>query len=179
MRRIRNVAIASILTLSLSACGGNTDNEDATTQEVETASAAIQEGEEGDVLAPLEEVVDGEEAEAESDAEEIAETEPVAIAADIPAGPPSAFTQCQVCHMVEPGQNGIGPSLAGVFGRGAASVADFSYTDAMRGSGLVWDEATLNRYLSDPIGTVPGTTMAVASMSDEDRQAIIDYLKTL
>ncbi len=96
-----------------------------------------------------------------------------------PSVPPASFTQCQVCHQTAPGQNGIGPSLAGVFGRKAAAVSNFSYTAGMRSSGLSWNEANLDRYIANPSAVVPGTTMAVGSLSDADRAAIIDYLKTL
>lgn len=93
--------------------------------------------------------------------------------------PPAAFTQCRVCHSVEPGQNGIGPSLAGIYGQRAGQVAGFTYTAGMRSSGLTWNDATLDRYLSDPQGVVPGTTMAIGPLDAAQRRAIIAYLKTL
>ena len=93
--------------------------------------------------------------------------------------PPAAFTQCRVCHSVSPGQNGIGPSLAGIHGNRAGAVAGFTYTDGMRTSGLTWNDATLNRYLTDPQGTVPGTMMAIGPLDATQRAAIIAYLKTL
>lgn len=93
---------------------------------------------------------------------------------------PPAFAQCVVCHKVEPGQNGIGPTLAGVYGAKAGHVGDFAYSQAMRSSGLVWDEAALDRYLEAPMKTVPGTKMSYAGLRDPaQRQAIIAYLKTL
>lgn len=93
---------------------------------------------------------------------------------------PAAFAQCAVCHTVEPGRNGIGPSLAGVYGAPAGHVADFAYSQAMRNSGLVWDEATLDRFLEFPHETVPGTKMSYAGLEDPaQRQAVIAYLKTL
>lgn len=92
---------------------------------------------------------------------------------------PAAFTQCVVCHSVEPGQNGIGPSLAGIHGNRAGQVAGFSYTPGMRSSGLTWNDATLDRYLTDPQGVVPGTMMAIGPLDATQRRAIIAYLKTL
>ena len=93
---------------------------------------------------------------------------------------PAAFAQCAVCHKVEPGQTGIGPTLAGVFGAQAGHVADFAYSQAMRRSGLVWDEAALDRFLAAPLQTVPGTKMAYTSLKDPaQRQAVIAYLKSL
>jgi cytochrome c len=99
-----------------------------------------------------------------------------AFAADAPA----AFNQCKACHKVEAGKNGVGPSLAGVFGRKAGSEPTFKYSDAMKNSGLTWDEAGLGKYLADPKGTVPGNKMAFAGLKKpEDLAAVIDYLKTV
>ncbi len=95
-------------------------------------------------------------------------------------GKPAAFGQCAVCHSVEPGKNGVGPSLAGVFGTKAGAVASYSYTDANKNSGLTWDEATLDTYLTNPMKMVPGTKMTFAGMPDPaKRKEVIDYLKSL
>lgn len=104
-----------------------------------------------------------------------------ATVAAAPVGPPDAFKQCAVCHKVEAGKNGIGPSLAGVFGAKAGHLgAGFKYSQAMLGSGLTWNQATLDRYLKDPKGTVPGTMMSFGGVKDDaQRAAIIAYLKTL
>lgn len=102
-----------------------------------------------------------------------------AAAAD-PGAKPAAFAQCAACHSVEPGKNGVGPSLAGVFGSKAGSVAGYGYTPANKNSGLTWDEATLDTYLTAPMKTVPGTKMSFGGMSDPaQRKAIIEYMKTL
>jgi cytochrome c2 len=91
---------------------------------------------------------------------------------------PAAFAVCKACHSVEPGKNGIGPSLAGIFGDKAATVPGFEFSDAMKSSGLTWNQATLDRYLTDPRGTVPGTKMAFGGVADAaKRQAIIDWIK--
>jgi cytochrome c len=93
---------------------------------------------------------------------------------------PLAFAQCMSCHAVEPGKHGVGPSLAGVFGTKAGSVAGFSYSDANKNSGLTWDEATLDTYLTSPAKLVPGTKMTFVGMPDAaKRKEVIDYLKTL
>lgn len=93
---------------------------------------------------------------------------------------PAAFAVCKACHSVEPGDHGIGPSLAGVFGAKAASQPGFDYSDPMESSGLVWNQATLDRYLEDPRNVVPGTTMAFGGVKDDaKRQAIIDYIEGL
>ena len=94
--------------------------------------------------------------------------------------PPAAFAQCRTCHAVEAGKNGVGPSLAGIVGRKAGSVAGYAYTDANKNSGLTWDEATLDEYLTAPAKKVPGTKMAFAGIADAaKRKEVIEYLKTL
>lgn len=104
---------------------------------------------------------------------------PAASAAAADAKPP-AFAQCAACHSVEKGTHGVGPSLAGIFGTKAGDVAGFAFSDAMKASGLTWDEKTLDTYLTAPMKVVPGTKMTYAGMADPaQRKAIIDYLKTL
>lgn len=73
-----------------------------------------------------------------------------------------------------------GPSLKGVFGRRAGAVDGFAYSDAMRTAGrrgLVWDAATLDRYLADPEAAVPGTDMPYQGGSAAERAAVIDWLR--
>jgi len=96
------------------------------------------------------------------------------------AGPPQAFAVCSACHSVDPGEHGIGPSLAGVFGARAGTRPGVEYSQAMKDSGLTWNQANLDRYLDNPRGVVPGTTMAFAGVKDAARrQAIIDYMRGL
>lgn len=95
-------------------------------------------------------------------------------------GVPESWGQCATCHKVKPGEHGIGPSLAGVFGRKAASDPGFRYSEAMKSSGLTWDEATLDRYLENPRALVPGTKMSYFGQKDAAKRAeIVAYLKTL
>lgn len=105
--------------------------------------------------------------------------EPAAVAA-APGARPAAFAQCAACHSVEPGKNGVGPTLAGVFGAKAGAVPGYAYSEANRNSGLTWDEATLDEYLTAPMKKMPGTKMAFAGVADPARRKdLIDYLKTL
>ena len=93
---------------------------------------------------------------------------------------PAAFAQCATCHSTDPGRNGVGPSLAGTFGAQAAHEPTYAYSDAMRGSGLTWDAATLDAYIADPRRLVPGTKMSFAGVrSPDDRAAIVAYLEGL
>lgn len=99
---------------------------------------------------------------------------------DRPAGPPQAFNQCTACHSTTPGKTLIGPSLAGVYGHKAGQGAGFQFSDAMKNSGMVLNEKNLDAFLANPSAKVPGTIMAFAGIKDEEqREAIIDYLKTL
>jgi cytochrome c2 len=85
---------------------------------------------------------------------------------------------CAVCHTLEEGKNKIGPSLAGVVGRKAGSVPGFAYSAANKSSGDMWDEATLDTYLTDPRKFMPGTKMVFAGLKNsDDRKALIEYLK--
>lgn len=95
-----------------------------------------------------------------------------------------AFRECAVCHVVgapgskEAAMRLIGPNLYGVVGRPAASIESFVYSPAMQKSGIVWDEATLNRYIESPSTVVPGNRMSfVGEPKADKRDAIIAYLK--
>jgi nitrite reductase (NO-forming) len=87
------------------------------------------------------------------------------------------FRKCQACHSLEPGKNGLGPSLAGVIGKKASGVPNYNYSPAMKGSNLTWDVATLDAYLSDPQKLVPGNKMPFPGLKTEnERNAVIAFL---
>lgn len=95
-------------------------------------------------------------------------------------GKPAAFAQCAACHSTEQGKMGVGPSLAGVYGTKSGEVAGYTFSDAMKGANLTWDDATLDEYLTAPMKKVPGTKMTFAGLGDPAaRKAVIEYLKTL
>lgn len=108
-----------------------------------------------------------------------------AVSADSASRGKLYFSQhCAICHADTLGADGSpineqGPGLVGVFGRRAASVPGFGYTDALGKSALTWDAATLNRFLADPAGTVPGTAMPASVRNAADRRDVISYLATL
>ncbi len=85
--------------------------------------------------------------------------------------------RCSGCH--DPDLSKEGPRLRGVFGRKAASASGFAYSDPMKKLDFRWDDATLDRWLSDPAAIAPGTDMEFRLTDAEERKAVIAYLKTL
>jgi len=87
--------------------------------------------------------------------------------------------QCRACHtLAKDGASTVGPNLHGLLGRKAGSTEGFSSSDAMKASGIVWDDKTLMEYLKDPKGRVPGTKMVYAGLKQEAQQAdMIAFLK--
>ena len=172
------LALAAALACALAACGGDNAAEDAGDAAAEAVATATP--------GPTETAAPGAEATPADDATAsptpaatatAARATPTPVAA---AGPPESFKQCAICHKVEPGKHGLGPSLAGVFGARSAHAGGFNYSDAMKSANLTWNQATLDRYLTNPQGVVPGTTMAFAGVKDAAKRAeIIAYLKTL
>jgi nitrite reductase (NO-forming) len=87
------------------------------------------------------------------------------------------YRKCQACHSLEAGKNSVGPTLAGIIGKKAASDPDYAYSPALRASGLTWDVATLNQYLLDPQKLVPGNKMPFPGLKTEnERRDVIAYL---
>jgi cytochrome c len=86
--------------------------------------------------------------------------------------------QCGLCHSVD-GSRSQGPSLQGVYGRPAGSLAGFAYTKALKESGLTWDQATLDAFLDNPMAKVPGSMMVTSLKDPAQRAAVIGYLQTL
>lgn len=89
------------------------------------------------------------------------------------------FAQCAACHVVEPGVNRTGPSLAGIVGREAGSVEGYNYTEANANSGITWTPEKMFQYLENPARVIPGTKMAFAGLPEaQDRADVIAYLAT-
>ena len=98
-----------------------------------------------------------------------------AFAADLKNGE-EVYSRCLACHALE--SDRVGPRHCGVVGRRAGSIAGFGYSKAMKGSKLVWNAKTLDRFIADPLKTVPGTTMTYAGVKDaRDRVDLIAYFE--
>lgn len=194
MRNQLALATTTALAFMLTACGGAADDDvDDTSpvEEVVTADPASEVVADGDV----EDASAGEEdGDTDAEGEEEAEPEPAASASATPRAtpspratptqvasmePPAAFTTCGVCHSVEPGQNMVGPTLAGVVGRKAGSVSGANYSPAMQSANITWNEANLRRYIRDPNAVVPGGIMPNPGLDAAQTQAVVNYLKTL
>lgn len=105
---------------------------------------------------------------------------PALAQADIASGQKLYQQRCAICHTLKATEKKpTGPHLEGLFGRKAAAVADFNYSAGMKGSGIVWDEKSLNDYLAAPTKLVPGTTMPVGIPQAADREDVVAYLKSL
>lgn len=85
------------------------------------------------------------------------------------------YQGCMDCHSID--KNDVGPKHRGVVGRPAGVIADYSYSKALKNSGLTWDEPTLDRWLTNPGALVPGTKMFYEVASSQDRADLIAYLK--
>ena len=106
-----------------------------------------------------------------------------ALAQDKPSGVDDAQlafnNACRTCHTVKEGDNRLGPSLHRVIGRKSASVPGYGYSGAMRNADIVWDKATLDRFIANPDEVVRGSSMRPYSgvPSAETRARIIAYLE--
>jgi cytochrome c len=85
------------------------------------------------------------------------------------------YHDCMLCHSLD--KNGIGPSHRDVFGRRAGSVPNYAYSAALKGSNVVWNETTLDQWLTNPQALVPGTKMMFSVGSAQDRADVIAFLK--
>jgi cytochrome c len=87
------------------------------------------------------------------------------------------YQGCESCHSID--ANDVGPKHRGVVGRRAGSLKDYSYSAALKNSGLTWDDANLDRWLSNPSALVPGTKMFFKIDDAQKRADIITYLREL
>lgn len=96
-----------------------------------------------------------------------------------PAGA-AVFNRCKVCHSLAAGVHSpVGPNLHGLFGRTAGTAPGFSFSPAMRKSGIVWNDDTLAKFLRDPQGFIPDNRMGFPGIKDDKELAdLLTYLKS-
>jgi cytochrome c len=101
-----------------------------------------------------------------------------ALAEGDPAKGRKVFARCKACHVVDSEKNRLGPHLVGIVGRDAASVADFSYSPALQEAEIVWNETTLDQWLTNPKGFLPGNRMTYPGLKKaDDREDLIAFLR--
>jgi len=84
--------------------------------------------------------------------------------------------RCTGCHAASPGHEG--PALQGVFGRRSGSLEGFDYSVSLQKSGIVWDENSLDRWLTDPDAFFPGNNMEFHVAKPQERRDVIAFLKS-
>ena len=101
----------------------------------------------------------------------------IANAAD-PVKGKKVFKKCAACHSLQEGKNKIGPSLYNLLGRKAGSVDGYKYSKAMKNSDVVWDEESLDKFLTKPRKFIKKTKMSFRGIKKKSlRDDIISYLK--
>lgn len=101
---------------------------------------------------------------------------------DIAAGKATFIAACASCHQLGPSaRGGFGPQLNGIVGRPAGSTPDYSYSAAMKNSGIVWSATSLAAFIRDPERSVPGTKMRFFSIGYNDQKManLLAYLASL
>lgn len=103
------------------------------------------------------------------------------VAAGDPERGARDFRPCMACHSVNLGEHSTGPSLANLWSRKAGTAEGFPrYSEALKGADVVWNESSLDKWLSDPRGFIPGTSMAFQGIKDaRERADLIAYLKAV
>lgn len=88
------------------------------------------------------------------------------------------YRSCAACHSLEPNLHLTGPSLADMWGKKAASAADFPrYSKALKAQDFLWEETTMNAWLANPAAFVPGNLMTFRGIDDKVRADLIAFLK--
>ncbi|MGB0682268.1 MAG: c-type cytochrome [Magnetovibrionaceae bacterium] len=89
------------------------------------------------------------------------------------------FRNCRACHSMNPALNTFGPSLKGVYMREAASLPRFMYSNALKASGITWDDASLKAWISGNTSYVADTRMRHIAIQDPaEQKALLEFLKS-
>ena len=102
------------------------------------------------------------------------------FAADSDTGEQLFNNNCRTCHSWKEGDNRLGPNLHGIIGRKSGAAEGFAYSGSMKQANITWDEATLDKFISNPDSVVAGNNMKPFNgIADEQtRQKIIEFLKS-
>jgi cytochrome c len=85
------------------------------------------------------------------------------------------YQACEDCHSLD--KNDVGPRHRGVYGRRAGSLPDYDYSDALKSANIVWNEETLDKWLTNPQAVAPGAKMVFHLENAQDRADVIAYLR--
>lgn len=90
------------------------------------------------------------------------------------------YKRCITCHTLnEGGKHKIGPNLWMINGMKAGSQDGFAYSTALKDSGIVWSDETLDGFLEKPSRYIPKNRMTFVGLKKaEDRKAVILYLNS-
>ena len=104
---------------------------------------------------------------------------PLSARAQDAAAGEKVFAKCRACHQIGEGaKNLVGPVLNGLIGRPAGSVEGYSYSQANKSSGIVWDEAVFKDYIRNPKAKIPNTKMAFGGLTkDSEIEDVLAYLR--
>ena len=105
---------------------------------------------------------------------------PAAFAADEMDGEAAFNNACRTCHSTKPDDNRLGPNLHGIVGRKAGAAEGYNYSGSMKNAGLTWDEAALDKFITNPDAVIQGNNMKpYTGITDAaQRRAIITFLKS-
>ena len=104
--------------------------------------------------------------------------EPTSAAAQLNQGERLWF-HCRACHTLHHGEpHKLGPNLYGIINAPAATRNGYRYSEALASSGIIWDDATLDRWIKRPDDVLVGHRMIYRGMRDPQRRAdLIDFMK--